>query len=576
MDYREFAVYLREEKKLLDVDVYFAEFAERLAGAEANSALYLLAALVSGAANVNGEVCLPETWIATAEKLREYLKLDEETALPFSGEWLPEKLPERWEKVLVKQNGRFYLAGDLRFEEKIRTFVNAHSTEVVPGDFDESISSLKLTAGQQDAVRCAAAPDNKFLVVSGGPGTGKTTILATILAVRNEDAQRICLCAPTGKAQARMQEALQEEIAKLNISKERKEELKSIKCGTIHRILQYSPVVRYRCNAGNQLECDLLVVDECSMVSLRQLGRIIEALPEGASLILLGDYAQLASVQPGRAFADVCEMLKEKTGHLAVLTESKRFPADKGVAKLRDQLSPELVEPGEKAWECLAARPEQLDLLPLPAPEKLPGFLKANLGGWMKDGKPFFEVETIEEAWEGFESMRILTPSVLGKYGSDAVSIHICNILGLEENSPGLPLLQRKNDYALDVYNGDTGLLWFAGEDRQPLRRSEAGKDCRCLVFFPKGDGEWYGIEPELLKEAETAFAMTVHKAQGSGYGKVLFILPELSAGEGLLTRELIYTAVTRGKPEAVVVTEKDIFTAAANRRVDRASGLSK
>ena len=95
-------------------------------------------------------------------------------------------------------------------------------------------------------------------------------------------------------------------------------------------------------------------------------------------------------------------------------------------------------------------------------------------------------------------------------------------------------------------------------------------------MFFPKGDGKWHGIEPELLKEAETAFAMTVHKAQGSGYGKVLFILPELSAGEGLLTRELIYTAVTRGKPEAVVVTEKDIFTAAANRRVDRASGLSK
>ena len=571
MDYRDFVTYLHKEEKLLDIDFYFADFAVRMAGEKKDSPLFLLAALVSGASSLHQEVCLAAERIATAEKLREHLELPPETELPMENEWLPQTLPE----FLIFDGKYYYLHGNFQCREFICEFIkNRVSAGEAAGSFDPSITQLTLTAGQIETVRKSV--DNPFLVISGGPGTGKTTILATILALRHETPGRIFLAAPTGKAQARMQEALREELGNLNIPDERKKSLEAVQCSTVHRLLKYNPRTGFRHNRTNPLDCDLLVIDECSMLSFQLLGQIFEALRPEASVILLGDYAQLASVQPGQIFADLCGELSQYPRHLAKLTESKRFPADKGIAKLRDLLSPELVEPGEKAWECLVSKPEQLDLLPLPAPEKLPGFLKANLGGWMKDGKPFFEVETIEEAWEGFESMRILTPSVSGKYGSDAVSIHICNILGLEENSPGLPLLQRKNDYALDVYNGDTGLLWFAGEDRQPLRRSEAGKDCRCLVFFPKGDGKWHGIEPELLKEAETAFAMTVHKAQGSGYGKVLFILPELSAGEGLLTRELIYTAVTRGKPEAVVVTEKDIFTAAANRRVDRASGLSK
>jgi exodeoxyribonuclease V alpha subunit len=562
MDYRDFVTYLHKEEKLLDIDFYFADFAVRMAGEKKDSPLFLLAALVSGASSLHQEVCLAAERIATAEKLREHLELPPETELPMENEWLPQTLPE----FLIFDGKNYYLHGNFQCREFICEFIRHRvSAGEAAGSFDPSITQLTLTAGQIETVRKSV--DNPFLVISGGPGTGKTTILATILALRHETPERIFLAAPTGKAQARMQEALREELGNLNIPDERKKSLEAVQCSTVHRLLKYDPRTGFRHDRANPLDCDLLVIDECSMLSFQLLGQIFEALRPEASVILLGDYAQLASVQPGQIFADLCGVLSQYPRHLAKLTESKRFPADKGIARLRDQLAPELDAPQETAWECLVGNHEQLEYLPLPQSGKLAAFLEEHLYSWRKDGRSFFEADTLDGAWEIFESMRVLTPVVSGDYGSDALNEMLCKIFRMKDDTPGLPLLQRKNDYSLHVFNGDTGMLWFAGEDRQPLRRSEAGKNCRTLVFFPDGQGGWYGVERELLREADKAFAMTVHKAQGSGYGKVLFILPELEYGEGLLTRELIYTAVTRGKPEAVVVTERKAFCMAASRR---------
>ena len=569
MDYRKFADYLLQERKISNIDYYFADFAARRSNCGENPPLFLLAALVSRASSIGREVCLSAAKVATAEALREYLALPEDVEVPADG-WLPAELPE----FLVSEGGNYYLRGNYLLEMDIRDFVEARASgTVVEGEFDPAVTTLDLTEGQIATVK--AARQNRFLIVSGGPGTGKTTILATILALRGEDPERICLAAPTGKAQGRMQEALREELEKINISEERKTALKDVRCSTVHRLLEADHMGKFRRNRENPLECDLLVVDECSMLSFDLLGQLFRALSEKASVILLGDHAQLASVQPGQIFADLCSMMSAyPEGHLAKLTESKRFPADKGIARLRDRLEPHLDQPGAEAWECLQANYEQLEYKPLPPSAELPAFLAENLYGWRENGKPFFEAETIEEAWERFESMRILVPTGEGKFGADAVNGHIKHIFKLGENSPGLPLMQRKNDYMLNIFNGDTGLLWYADKDRKPLPRSCAAEDCKRLVFFPRGNGEWYGVERELLEDAEVAFAMTVHKSQGSGYGKVLFILPELGFGEKLLTRELIYTAVTRGKPEAVVVTTRDVFCAAANRRTERASGL--
>lgn len=569
MGYDDFVKSLHREEKLLDIDLYFADFAVRMAKEIKNSPLYLLAALVSGAFSLRREICVAARAVATPEALRNFLALAPDSTLPVNSKWLPEKLPD----FLRLDNGNYYLYGNFQIKEQICEFVQSRVSQKLPeGDFDPAVTTLTLTEGQTETLRKSV--NNPLLVISGGPGTGKTTILATILALRPEKPERIFLAAPTGKAQARMQEALQEELSRLTIADERKNALARVRCSTIHRLLEYRKNGGFRRNRANPLECDLLVIDECSMVSFALLGQVLEALKPGTAVILLGDYAQLASVQPGRVFADVCGLLTKYPRHLAKLTESKRFPPDKGIARLRDCLAPELTAPGEKAWECLQKQHEQLEYLPLPEKSKLKEFLAENLNGWRADGRMFFEEETIEEAWRKFESMRILTPSNQGPYGSDALNALVCEILKLGDNSPGLPLLQSRNDYSLNIFNGDTGLLWYADEKRQPLPRSMATDNCRRLVFFPCGQGEWYGVERELLSDADIAFAMTVHKSQGSGYGKVLFLLPELGFAEDLLTRELIYTAVTRGKPEAVVVTEEAVFKAAANRCVDRASGL--
>ena len=569
MNYCEFAEFLLKEKKLQSIDFYLADFAVRMMKEERNSPLFLLTALISGACSLGREICLPAEKIASPEALRGYLALAEDFSLPVTGDWLPETLPE----FLVFQNGNYYLQGNFQLETDIRNFVLSRiSQDEKNGEFDPSLTSLVLTGGQVETVK--KSQNNPFLIISGGPGTGKTTILATILALREEAPERICLAAPTGKAQARMLEALREELEKLNIPQERKNALGNVRCSTVHRLLEYSEKSGFRRNSENRLECDLLVVDECSMLSFDLLGQLFRALHKEAAVILLGDHAQLASVQPGQVFADLCAMLKEYPGHLAKLSESKRFPPDKGIARLRDCLEPHLLSPGAEAWNCLQANHEQLAYKPLPKIAELEKFLAENLNGWRCDGRPFFEAETLDEAWERFEAMRILTPSAQGDYGTGALNEHICNIFDLKDDSPGLPLLQRQNDYNFNIFNGDIGLTWYADENRQPLPRSQADRKSKRLVFFSRGNGEWYGIERELLSNVETAFAMTVHKAQGSGYGKVLFILPELGFAEKLLTRELIYTAVTRGKPEAVVVTTQQVFCAAAERHTERVSGL--
>ena len=189
----------------------------------------------------------------------------------------------------------------------------------------------------------------------------------------------------------------------------------------------------------------------------------------------------------------------------------------------------------------------------------------------------------MDAAWERFERFRILTPFNVGPYGATALNRVLRSILGFPEAGdpvPGETFLILQNDYGVNVFNGDTGILWFADDAGRPLRRSEADAlhANRLLVFFPDPASEsgWRGIPPESLPPHAPAYAFTIHKSQGSDYDRILMLLPPSRAGRGILTRESVYTGLTRAKTQAVIAAERDSFLHAVDLHIDRISGLPK
>ena len=194
----------------------------------------------------------------------------------------------------------------------------------------------------------------------------------------------------------------------------------------------------------------------------------------------------------------------------------------------------------------------------------------------------YCDEDAIDDAWNRFEQFRILTPFNVGPYGANALNRLARSILGFPDTGgpvPGETFLVLRNDYGTNVFNGDTGILWFAGEDGRPLRRSEAGNHTdRLLVFFPDPASEfkWRGIPPESLPEYAPAYAFTIHKSQGSDYDNILLFLPPSGADRSIVTREYVYTGLTRAKTKAVIASGHDAFCGAVDRHIDRVSGLPR
>ncbi|MEB3983557.1 exodeoxyribonuclease V subunit alpha [Mycobacterium sp. 663a-19] len=416
---------------------------------------------------------------------------------------------------------------------------------------------------QREAVEIALSQG--VTVLTGGPGTGKTTTVARLLAVVAGQGEltgsappRVALAAPTGKAAARLAEAVQREVARLDaVDRER---LGGLQAMTVHRLLGRRPdsSSRFRHDRGNRLPHDVIVVDETSMVSLTLMARLLEAVRPDARLILVGDPDQLASVEAGAVLADLVDGLSGRGDvRVAALRTSHRF--GESIGFLADAIR---AGDAEGALTLLRSGDEHIefveddDVVDRLRPILLPHALRLREAAAL--GAADVALATLDEH-------RLLCAHRQGPFGVRRWNRQVEQWLSEETGLPpwsewyaGRPVLVTANDYALRVFNGDTGVA-VAGPDG--LRAVIAG------VTGP------VDFATSRLSDVETMHAMTIHKSQGSQADEVTVLLP--GEDSRLLTRELFYTAVTRAKGKVRVVGSEASVRAAIARRAMRASGLA-
>jgi exodeoxyribonuclease V alpha subunit len=389
---------------------------------------------------------------------------------------------------------------------------------------------------QTQAVNLALS--QPFLIISGGPGTGKTTTVTRILAELIQQGMaghRMLLAAPTGKAAMRMQEAIQYTSQRLQLNPQIVEQLPK-QAQTLHRLLGYRPLqTTFWHSAQNPLAADVVIVDEASMIDIAMMTHLVEAVSANAKLILLGDKDQLASVETGSIFRDLCAGTA-LAPHTVVLQKSYRFSAMDGVGQLAKaiQAADEL-----RLLEVLDA----VDYATVSLNEAQSG-LELD---WLKQAwQAYIQAvhnNQLSEAFQAFNAMRILTPLRKGKQGAEALNAWIDT--AIQRLMPtavsrrpwyvGRPIMVTQNDYQQNLFNGDIGISLLDAHGQLKV------------YFAGEPAGQFRAVAPVRLPAHETAWAMTIHKSQGSEFDQVLLILPDAEES-GLLGRELLYTAVTRAK----------------------------
>jgi exodeoxyribonuclease V alpha subunit len=488
---------------------------------------------------------------------------------------------------------RLYLDRYWREERRIAADLLDRSTRG-PASVDEAVLAAGLArlypgSGGPDwqAAASSAAVVNRFAVVAGGPGTGKTTTVARILALLDEQAvaagrppPRCALTAPTGKAAARLEEAVHVEAAALPVEPATRARLQSLSASTLHRLLGWRPGSRsrFRHDRTNRLPHDVVVVDETSMVSLSLMARLVEAVRTDARLILVGDPDQLASVEAGAVLGDIvgpAGRLDEPNprvrssssfgGGIVVLHRVHRFGG--AIAELAAAIragDPDtaiaVLRSGADDVTWIEAHVEGAGAADAMAPVRnlvVAAGRRVTAAARAGDARA---------ALDAMGSMRILCAHRRGPFGVSSWTEQVEHWLTAAVPGYGAggtwyvgrPLLVTQNDYGLRLYNGDAGVVVDAGAGR--------------LAAVFERQGTPLEVSPRRLASVDTVHAMTVHKSQGSQFASVAVILPDPTSP--ILTRELLYTAVTRAQVRLVVVGPDDSIRAAIARPIARASGL--
>ncbi|PWQ98897.1 exodeoxyribonuclease V subunit alpha [Leucothrix arctica] len=463
---------------------------------------------------------------------------------------------------LVMDGARLYLQRYWQYESSLVADIKQRLTRPVtpPAQLDtllEKYFPADAESTETDWQREAAAKvtTQAFSMITGGPGTGKTTTVLRILALLQEihnGELSIALAAPTGKAAMRLQQSLMSGKLQLDLTEDLLDAIPE-KVSTLHRLL--GPINQsnhFRHNADKPLNCDLLVVDEASMIDLALMSKLLVALAPDARLILLGDQDQLASVESGAVLSDLCASLPEQT---LQLKKTYRFSGPiKELATAVNQRSASL------AWNILEDSSQ--DIVNLVSDDVISHML-SHYQGYIKQVK---QSNDPEAAFEAFSSFQVLAALRKGKQGVEGLNLELEKRLqsrGIETYRTwyhGRPVMISRNDPSLGLFNGDIGLCLY-DETIGQLR-----------VWFEQSDGSLRAIMPGRLPEHETVYAMTIHKSQGSEFPHVMIVLPENI--NPLLSRELLYTAITRAKVRVDVATTKPVFMHTVNQQVQRNSGL--
>ena len=426
-------------------------------------------------------------------------------------------------------------------------------------------------ASPQQVEAAATAVRRWTTILTGGPGTGKTTTVARMLALLADQAAArgerisVALTAPTGKAASRLQEAVTAELAGLTGVPDAVALLGHPQGVTLHRLLGWRPdnATRFRHDRGNRLKHDVVVVDESSMVELTMMARLLEALRPDSRLILVGDPEQLTSVGAGAVLSDLVRGYEGQADSPVVelTTNFRSKPEIKALGAALQAEDPDLV------LDVLRTSTEHVSFVEASSEDDLVAALRPDLVAAASRIREHAESEDARGALDALDGHRLLCAHREGPFGvrrwNGLVERWLAEELG-DLGGPwyvGRPLLATTNDYALDVYNGEIGVVV-----RQGLRRR--------VFISGAGTQRLRDFAPGRLDAVETMHAMTIHKAQGSQADRVTVLLPE--EGSRLLTRELFYTAVTRAKEHVRVVGTEAAVRAAVTRRASRASGLAE
>jgi exodeoxyribonuclease V alpha subunit len=632
---------------LREVDAVFAQFlAREAAGADP---LLLLAAALASHQLGRGHVCLDLQAVLAAAA--DTLALPPEDQAPPTDEspTAPAELLAgvtlaQWRAALsdprlvanaqgdtplVLEGTRLYLRRYWQHEQAVRA---ALAERLLADDVPAAVGSMRSTlaalfpaaavAPDWQKIACALALRSRFAVITGGPGTGKTTTVVKLLALLQSlslgGAQprrlRIRLAAPTGKAAARLNASIANAVQDLPFAAlangDAVRAAIPTDVSTVHRLLgSMGGTRRFRHDAGNPLPLDVLVLDEASMVDLETMAAVLAAMPPRARLVLLGDKDQLASVEAGGVLGELCrradeghyraatrDWLQAVTGEriedrfvdadgapldqaVAKLRWSYRFGASSGIGRLAQAVNDGDVEavrtiraeqPADLAWVDLQPGDAALRRLVLDGGYR--AYLQRVADAPPADAGPAAFDLWAQRVLKAYASFQLLCAVRRGPYGVEGLNRRIAALLHAEKLLPelrewylGRPVMVTRNDYGIGLMNGDVGIaLALPAGDGKPLLR----------VAFEDSAGGIRWVLPSRLREVETVFAMTVHKSQGSEFGHAALLLPE--ARSRVLTRELVYTGITRARDRFTIAQPQGADTVleqAIRERVRRAGG---
>ncbi len=557
-----------------------------------------------------GHICLKLDDLETdREVLPEYFKSAFRAPAALSEESLVGHNPED-RKPFILYNNNLYLHKYFSYETQILNRIQKfresedlilEERSLMLGREAEFLSALfpPPAAGSHSAamadwqmVAAISAVLNNFTIITGGPGTGKTTTVARILALlyKTDPDLKVALAAPTGKAAARMAESLR--AASFAAAPEIAAGFQKLEPLTIHRLLKYVPDSAYfKHNHDNPLRYDVVIVDESSMIDAALFAKLLDATGDNTRLILLGDKDQLASVEAGSLFGDLCQsqnslnvfskeraqfinslisepfrQLQEEHAdkpsrnllfqHIIELKFSRRFSGEEGIGKF----SKAVISNDRSTIRNFIAKPDAQVTLD-------PEYSQIRFEEFVREYEDYIQERNILSALRKMNNIRVLCATREGNYGVFQLNRRIEKYLEQKrlirlnaEFYENRPVMVTSNNYAVGLYNGDTGIV----------RSDEKGT---VKVWFEDGEGKLKSVLPGYISQAETAFAMTIHKSQGSEFKKVLVMLPPEQDVE-ILTRELLYTGVTRARTFVLVQGQENVILKAAERHVKRASGL--
>lgn len=580
--------------ELREIDLHAALFMDKLA-VEKSPELLLATALVSRAVG-EGHICLPLNKMADSE----IFPPDIPCQTPDLDTWREKLLvsgvvgtDETDSPLVIDSANRLYLSRHFRCELKIANDIISRSSEMTPVDEVEASRIIsRLFPGNTDEdwqkVAVAVASLKRFVVISGGPGTGKTYTVARILSMLQKlagGALRIGLVAPTGKAAVRLQESI---VSAKQTMNDDLADLVPVDTKTIHRLLGFHPGMgKFRYNGDNKLNLDLLVIDEASMIDVELMAALVDALPESTKVILLGDRDQLTSVEAGSLFGDICsardlewsagmcEQVKKIAGwapkssvsggvfgdSVVLLQDSHRFQESRGIDRLAT-----IIKSGKVELLSELRQQEQSDLLLMnPEKDKTQHWLEKQI---ISGFKRCFACNGPEEALNILSTFRILCAIREGSHGVSGMNRLAEKLLrkhgSISQGNPwykGRPLIIRNNHYGLQLFNGDTGIVW----------PDSAGK---LWAWFDDPEGKSRQVPLSRLPEHDTAYAITVHQSQGSEFEEVLFLLPAVESR--VLCRELIYTGITRARKRLLLYADPELLARSIQKQVVRYSGLGE